>query len=314
MKISDILAQTGSALTKTVSRLRLKAETKSPEILLGIGIISGAAAIVTACIATKKVDDIIEEHNEQLDALEKTGADEKLRSETKAKIFITTGLKIAGLYAPTVILEAVSGGCAVASYKITDKRLQTMSSLFMRTDQAFRAYRGAVISRFGKEIDEQLRFGEPAKQITDGSEKQEISKEDKPVSAVYDPVVFVIKRGDRLWNEDREYMYNALKMLECEATNCLRAKSYLRVSDILEKMGEKLTPESFILSWVIDRSKYRYIGDEPSELPLIGEDYVSFSLDSPSNYDFFDGGDTDECRLIFNVHGNIYDLTKGDRV
>ena len=58
------------------SKLNLKVQKHSPEILMGLGIVGTVASAVLACKATLKVNDIIEEKNKTVDAIHSCVEDE----------------------------------------------------------------------------------------------------------------------------------------------------------------------------------------------------------------------------------------------
>ena len=100
-----------SALTKHAN---LKLKKYSPEILMGLGIVGTVASTVLACKATTKVGKIIENKKEQVEQVHtcledaKTDTTIDYTEEDSKKdltiIYSQTGLAIAKLYAPSVII------------------------------------------------------------------------------------------------------------------------------------------------------------------------------------------------------------------
>ena len=118
-----------SALTKHAN---LKLKKYSPEILMGLGIVGTVASTVLACRATTKVGKIIENKKEQVEQVHtcledaKTDTTIEYTEEDSKKdltiIYSQTGLAIAKLYAPSVILGVLSLGTIITSHNIMRKR------------------------------------------------------------------------------------------------------------------------------------------------------------------------------------------------
>lgn len=80
-------------------------------------------------------------------------------------IYAQTGLKIAKLYAPSVILGILSLGGIVASNNILRKRNVALAAAYATIDNSFKDYRKRVVERFGEEVDKQLKYNIKAKQV-----------------------------------------------------------------------------------------------------------------------------------------------------
>ncbi|MBR2248791.1 MAG: hypothetical protein IJ880_17555 [Bacilli bacterium] len=139
----------------------------SPEILLGTSIAAGVGATVTGCIAMTKMEAINQRHRETLDILHGKADDAiqdgeqivtyKETPEYKKEItkeYGRYGIDIAKTWAPCVGLTLLSGTCALASFKIVNKRLIIAETAFASVSQAFEKYRDNVIEDQGEEKDQ----------------------------------------------------------------------------------------------------------------------------------------------------------------
>ena len=140
-------------VTRSLHKVGLKLKKHSPEILVVTGVIGVVTSTVMACKATTKVNDILEEKDDTLEkihrATEKLEAGEKL--ETKdgeaytldtvkkdtATIYIQTGVKLVKLYAPSVILGALSITSILTSNNILRKRNVALSAAYAALDKGF---------------------------------------------------------------------------------------------------------------------------------------------------------------------------------
>lgn len=140
----------------------------SPEILIATGIITGVAGAVLACKATLKVNDILVESKEQIDAIHEAEEhpelckEEYTEKDAKKDIAITyvqTGAKLAKIYAPAVILGCVSVASVLSAYGITKKRTAALAMAYASAESAFKKYREKVVDKLGEDADNEFLFG-----------------------------------------------------------------------------------------------------------------------------------------------------------
>ena len=94
------------------------------------------------------------------------------------------------------------------------------------------------------------------------------------------------------WTKDPRSNLMFLKYQERYANERLKAKGYLFLNQVYEMLGIPITEEGQLVGWVYDV-------DNP-----IGDNYVSFGLDSDVNRDFINGFGNIAI-LDFNVDGYI---------
>ena len=152
-------------LTRGLSRLGLKLKKHSPEILMVTGTIGVVTSAVMACKATLKVNDILEETKQDVDKINgvlenEEYADKYSEEDSKRDLLIVyaqTGIKLAKLYAPSVILGTLSLGAMITSNNILRKRNVALAAAYTVLDKGFKDYRSNVIERFGEKIDKELK-------------------------------------------------------------------------------------------------------------------------------------------------------------
>ena len=159
------MLQTVNTATKKV---QFKAKKYSPEILVVVGTIGAVTSAVMACKATMKLEDIMETHHENVEAIheaiehpETLPAEYDPEKDGKKDLSIAygrTGLALAKNYAPAVILGGLSLGALIGSNHILKKRNAALAAAYATVDSAFKKYRGNVIERFGKEVDEEMKY------------------------------------------------------------------------------------------------------------------------------------------------------------
>lgn len=136
MKKNEIMKNVSS----TFNKMSIKLKKHSPEILIVAGVVGTVASTVLACKATTKVgkimdgtkDDVEEIHN----AVEKgvTRAGETYSVDDSKKdltiVYAQTGVKLAKLYAPSVVLGTLSITSIVASHNILKKRNVALAAAY----------------------------------------------------------------------------------------------------------------------------------------------------------------------------------------
>lgn len=299
-----------TAVGRNAHRFALKAKKHSPELLVVAGVVAFGATIVSACVATTKIDEIkenakkkIDEIHTDMDAGEVEGV-EYTQEDGKRDLTITyakTGLQFVKLYAPTAALATFSMGCLLTSNHILRTRGLAFAAAYATVDQGFKEYRGRVIERFGKELDRELKHDIKTKEVEevvvneDGSE-QVVTKtiETANVNEHSDFARFY-DEGCLGWEKDPEHNLMFLKHQQNYANELLQAQTYLFLNDVYEMLGIPKTSAGQVVGWVYDE-----------EHP-IGDNYVDFGI-----YDLhnerkraFVNGYERNILLDFNVDGNI---------
>lgn len=299
-------------LTGIASRASLKVKKHSPEIMLGAGIVGVVTSGVMACKATLKVNEILEEAKEQVDAvhnvLENPKNEDKYSEEDGKKAlaitYARTGLKLGKLYGPAVTLGAASIACIVGSHKIMTKRNAAITAAYMSVHRSFKDYRGRVIERFGEELDKELRFNIKSAEV----ETTEVDKKgnEKTVTHtvnVVDPNTYseyarVYDDGCPGWDKDAEWNLTFLKQQQSYANDKLKIKKHLFLNEVYDMLGFPRTKAGQCVGWVYDE-----------EHP-VGDNFVDFgiyNINNPKACDFVNGYER-SIVLDFNVDGPILDL------
>lgn len=301
-------------VSRTIHKAGFQVKKHSPEILIVAGVIGTVTSAVMACKATTKVGKIVDEHNEQIEAVYEavetgvTNAGEAYTDEDSKKdlaiIYTQTGLKYVKLYAPAVILGTLSITAMVSSSVILRKRNVALAAAYATVDKGFKEYRGRVIERFGKDLDRELRYNIKAKEIEetvvdeDGNETTvKKTVEVANVNTESDYARF-FDDGCTGWTKNAEYNLMFLRQQQAWANDKLKAEGRLFLNDVYGMLGIPKTKAGQVVGWVYD------------EKNPIGDNYVDFGI-----YDLYDerkrsfvNGYERSILLDFNVDGNIWEL------
>lgn len=299
---TEIMKSVNGVASKTVMKLK----KHSPEILVVAGIAGTVVSAVLACKATTKVAEILDETKGTLDTIHEgmeTGAinGQEYTTEDGKKdtvvVYAQTGMKLAKLYAPAIILGTLSITSILASNNILRKRNVALGAAYAAIDKSFKEYRGRVIERFGEQVDDELKYGIKAKKFEEIEVDPETGKEKKVKKTVMvaDPnlqsdyaVYFDSKSRNYETNPDYNRMF--LKAQQAFANDKLQTRGHLFLNEVLDDLDLPRTPAGQIVGWTKD-----------------GPDgYVNFRIVEVER-ETEDGRHEPALLLDFNVEGNIWE-------
>ena len=284
----------------------------SPEILMGVGVVGVVTSTVMACKATMKLNDILEESKETRDKIKEVENNPKYEDKYSpedakkdlAINYVQTGMKVAKLYAPAVLLGGASLGCLLASNDILRKRNAALSAAYMTVDKSFKEYRNRVTERFGEEVEKEIRYGIKAEQLEttvvdeDGNETTVTDTVKTMDPNLYSDYARFFDAASPYWQNDPEYNLMFLKAQQQYANDLLRAKGRLFLNDVYDMLGIEKTKAGQVVGWVYDH-------ENPN-----GDNFVDFGIYDMSKERvraFVNGYETN-ILLDFNVDGNIWNL------
>ena len=298
-------------IARTFHKVGLKFKKHSPEILMVAGIAGTVASAVMACKATTKLNTILEESKDNIDKIHKyvetEGFSEKYTEEDSKKdltiVYTQTGVKLAKLYGPAVILGVISIGAIINGHNILHKRNLALAAAYKAVDKGFKDYRGRVVERFGKGLDRELKYNIKAKDI-----EETVTNDDGTESTVNKTVNAVTSRdiseyakfyddGCTGWCKDSEHNLMFLRRQQDYANERLQSKGYLFLNEVYDMLGIPKTAAGQVVGWI-------YNEKNPT-----GANYVDFGIYDIYNEkarDFVNGYEK-SILLDFNVDGYILD-------
>lgn len=299
---TEIMKSVNGVTSKAVMKLK----KHSPEILVVAGIAGTVVSAVLACKATTKVAEILDETKGTLDTIHEgmeTGAinGQEYTTEDGKKdtvvVYAQTGMKLAKLYGPAIILGTLSIISILASNNILRKRNVALGAAYAAIDKSFKEYRGRVIERFGEQVDTELKYGIKAKKFEEIEVDPETGKEKKVKKTVMvaDPnlqsdyaVYFDSKSRNYETNPDYNRMF--LKAQQAFANDKLQTRGHLFLNEVLDDLDLPRTHAGQIVGWTKD-----------------GPDgYVNFRIVEVER-ETEDGRHEPALLLDFNVEGNIWE-------
>ena len=306
-------------LTKASSLIQsasIQIKKHSPEILMGLGIIGTVTSTVLACKATTKISQIAEKKEEEVKKVHECLESEEYEyTEEDSKkdltiIYTKTGMEYVKLYAPSVILGALSIGSIISSHNIMKGRNIALAAAYTAVDSGFKKYRKNVVERFGDEVDKELRYNIKAKQIEtttiDKNGKEKTKKEtvldiENPLEGISEYARF-FDECSSYHKKDPEYNLMFLRRQQDYANEMLKSRKHLFLNEVYDMLGIPRTKAGQVVGWV-------YNENNPN-----GDNYVDFGI-----YDLSQNKKQNERKIAFvngyeysilldfNVDGVIYD-------
>ena len=302
MNKNEIVKKASSALGKVNIKLR----KHSPELLIAAGVVGTVVSTVLACKATTKLSTILDESKGNIETIHKCENDKEMEERYSKKdlaiVYIQTGVKIAKLYAPAVVLGTISIAGIVASNNILRKRNVALAAAYATVDKSFKEYRSRVVERFGADVDKELRYNIKAKKIEEMIKDPESGKEKKSKTTVnvaaptVDDYARFFDKTCRHYEENMNYNLMLLRSQQQLANDKLVADGFLFLSDVYDMLGITRTKMSQSVGWI-------YKPDGNSN----GDNFVDFGV-MVVKRETEDGGYEDAILMNFNVDGPILDL------
>ena len=298
-----------NSVSGLINRVKFQTVKHSPEILVVAGVAGMVASTVIACKRTTKLNDILEKRVEQLkmiqDSLKDESISEEEYSEHDAKndiriITVQTAFQVAKLYAPAVILGAVSIGCIFSSHNILNKRNLALAAAYQAVDKGWAEYIKRIAAKFGEEFEKEIRYGVESSDVEeehtdDKGKKKTTTITEKSIDISNNPYAKFFDESCPDWEKNPEYNLMFLQAQERYANDLLRSRGHLFLNEVYDMLGIERTKAGQVIGWKYDAKN--------SDLHN-SVDFGIFKLENDANRRFVNGLEN-VILLDFNVDGNI---------
>lgn len=307
------------SVTRAFYNVGFQLKKHSPEILVVTGVVGTVASAVMACKATTKVNFVLEDTKAKVDVIHEGVENGEVKgylengevgmvpytAEDSKKdltiVYAQTGLKLAKLYAPAVLLGAASITSILVGHNILHKRNLALAAAYTAVDTGFKQYRGRVMERFGDKIDKELLYNIKAKEIEetvineDGSEttvKKTVEVADRNALEL-SPYTFCFDETARGWNRDAERNKFFLARQQDYANERLQTNGVVFLNEVLDMVGIDRVPMGQRIGWCLkDPNSDGYI------------DFGVLNIHCEANRNFVNGLEK-SVWLNFNVDGYV---------
>jgi Family of unknown function (DUF6353) len=291
-----------NGLTRPVARAVLKTRANSPHLMFAAGTVGVVATAVLASRATLKLDEVltdIETTKQKVSDAEGTtlsnGHEYTPDEARRDRIVLHTqgALKIAKLYAPTIIVGTLSIGCLTGAHVTLTRRNVALTAAYAGLQKAYDGYRDRVREQYGEETELALHHGTLEREVV----TETTNGPKKTTTTVIDGTRSMYARffdeTNKNWNREPSYNLVFLKCQQDYANNMLKARGHLFLNEVYDMLGIERTRAGAVVGWVLDGK---------------GDSYVDFGLyDDRPQTRLFVNGQEPSILLDFNVDGTIYD-------
>jgi hypothetical protein len=290
----------------SITKVGFQLKKHSPEILVAGGIVGIVTSAVLACRATLRINDVLDETKNDVDIVRDRadfGKDEAKKELTI--VYIKTGVRLARLYLPSVGLAAASIVSIIGSSNLLCKRNAALAAAYTALNGSFKDYRARLISRFGVDVDNELRYHTHNEKIeevvVDDDGKTKKVKKTVQVTDLDETSSGYARYYDHdtseAWEESHDYNMMFLRAQQNIANNLLIANGYLFLNDVYKMLGIDRSIPGQAVGWVYDKNID------------VGDNYIDFNITETYKKD--GAGELIPTILLdFNVDGTILERSK----
>lgn len=303
MKIKELTQSASRAFHKAGFQLK----KHSPEILVVGGVIGGVVSAVLACKATTKVSAVIEQAKVNVDTIHEYAENPEMAEQYSKEdaqkdlviVYAQTGLQIAKLYAPAVLLGTASALSILKGHNILRKRNLALAAAYTAVDKGFKGYRSRVVERFGDKLDKELLYNIKTKEVEEtvvdeNGNETVVTKtiEVTEPGAVLSPYTWCFDETSTCWKRDAERNKFFLAQQQDWANERLKSRGFVFLNEVLDMLGFQHCRMGQTVGWMLD-------GD--------GDGYIDFgclNIHNEASRNFMNGLEK-SIWLNFNVDGDI---------
>ena len=287
-------------MRRPVAKVKFGLAKHGPDMAFYSGIALIVGGTISACVATFKAKDAMEDFQEELEEVhkEKENMEEKEYNKAVWKAYKGCGMAMAKLYSLPVAMEILGVVLVRKGYTTQKSRLATTASLLNATTTEFREYRRRVRDQEGEDADLEYRYGIRQEEMerTDEDGNTIIKSERVIDGERHSKFARFFDESCSEWRNSPEYNLSYLQEIQCTLTDKLNHDGYLFLNDVYEALGIPKTAEGQLFGWVSGIGKCVDFG--------IYDLYRGGPDSSQRRRDFVNGYEP-VILLDFNIDGNI---------
>lgn len=297
-----------NGIIRTASRGGLLLKKNGPQILLGAGLASGAAALYLVYKATRDLDDVMAFHQVQIDHVKKVEKNtpkeeypEEVFKQDLMKVYIKRGVHVFQLYAPAGLAALFSASCFIGGHSILNRRNVALMGAYAALDESYKKYRERVEKEYGPEFEQMIHYNTSGPVETEKMTSEDGSVKDvKTIDAIYpedNGSIYAVEFNRDSPEFSRDYATNIffLEGKQKWANLRLKARGHLFLNEVYDMLGLPRTEAGQLVGWMMDKN-----GDDRVEFDIYGIKNIS-GIDPNTGW-------SRPVLLDFNVDGIIYNL------
>ena len=301
------LTRISNFVTSKLGRQALVLQKHSPKIMFVAGVIGVGATVVLACRATLKVDDVLQDHEKQMDKIDLArrtiDIDNNVHQYTdndakrdKMVVYSKTVVELIKLYGPSVVIGTASIAMLTGAHVVLSRRNVGLTAAYAAIEKGFREYRQRVSDEYGPDKERELRYDlTPCEVEDEAGNKSTVMVRKSGDKSIYARCFDELSTSWVDMDAGGE-IYNPIFLRTTQAymNDLLRSRGHVTLNDVYDALGMPRTKEGFVVGWVLGSG---------------GDDYIDFGVfegDTDTAIRFV-RGEAPGIWLDFNVDGVIYD-------
>lgn len=311
-----------SSAARFGSNLIQKVKFRSPELLIGAGVVGLVGAAVVAVRRGVRWHSAAKaEIVHDLETIKKAEGSPEYSREDRVRDYaqvIGKGVwSFTQIYGPSIAVGAASVVSVLAGTGILRGRLAAVTSAAATAQAALDRYRQRVREKLGDDADTEFAhevFSRKTKlKHEDGTKETQVTHHLVPSSGEWmsaSPYSRLWDESALEWSPNRELQYLTLRSLENHFNRELDVRGVVFLNDVYKALGLPMSKDAALVGWIKDYEKPQMakLASELGRVP--GDGAISFGVfenESPSARAYL-AGDDNRVVLDFNVDGVIYDL------
>lgn len=285
-----------NSVTRSIATKMLTTKQNSPHIFFVGGVIGVVGATVMACRATLKLDETLDEVQEDLEAIKPDVVTTKDGDYYRdvGYVYTKSALKIGRLYGPPVVLGVASIAALTGSHISLARRNAALSATLVTVMKAFDEYRVRVKAEIGQDKESDIYHAIENRIVSKPDGSKEVVKIADPNQ--WSPYARFFDELSAYWEKDAQLNHLYVITQQNYFNHRLHHYGHVFLNEVYDMFGIERTPAGSVVGWVIGPD---------------GDNYIDFGVLKAYNRDFVHGQER-SILLDFNVDGVIYDKIGGN--
>ncbi len=244
----------------TINTLGAIVSKHMPDVLVAVGLIAGAATVVSAVKQSENMPEILDEARSEIDEIKEAARyDENIKTgKPIAKVYFKTGLKVAKNYAKPMCYGLISVTSILYSHNLLKRRNVEALAAASSYEKVFNTFYKRVAEKYGIEEAQKLRYGlqdtEETVTYTD-EEGNEVTKKVFSFDTRTDTVSDYSRVFDELnpnWSRYPGDNVLFLKRVQRFANEKLARQGHLFLNELYDLGGWERTKAGNVVGWTKD--------------------------------------------------------------
>ncbi len=276
-------------VTRAFARQAFKIKTNTPHIMFAGGIIGVLGGTVLACRATLRIEPVLDEVKEEIDAVKTGLTDTEGYQKDLAYVYAKSAIKVAEVYAPAIAVGGLSLVALTGAHIQLSRRNTALTVAYTGLHHAYNEYRNRVREAVGKDKELDLYFGATNETVEDDKGKKHQVKVVDPNKL--SPYARFFDEASVNWQKDPEINRLFVQCRQNFANNLLVSRGHLFLNEVYDMLGIDRSSAGQVVGWVINDN---------------GDNFVDFGIFEAHSAPFVNGYER-SILLDFNVDGVVVD-------